>query len=77
MLCDVTNNRRSFTSIVAGCVAGVLGLTGVMGFLFYFFAAAIVSAVLLVKTNLHIKVLLLVPFALPLISHHIHVWIRS
>ena len=42
-------HRRLFTAIVAGCVAGVLGLTNVLGLLSY------LMAMLLVRARLHTR----------------------
>ena len=38
----VSAGRRVFAALVAGCVAGVLGLTDIRGFLAYLFAMALV-----------------------------------
>mmetsp|Transcript_11136 Transcript_11136/g.21026 ORF Transcript_11136/g.21026 Transcript_11136/m.21026 type:complete len:121 (+) Transcript_11136:238-600(+) len=42
---------RTFMSIIAGVVAGILGLTNIYGFVCYFVMMALVSLRMLVKTN--------------------------
>lgn len=34
---------RTSASVASGCAAGILGLTGIWGFLFYFLSATLVS----------------------------------
>jgi hypothetical protein len=46
---------RTFLSLVAGAVAGVLGLTGVSGFLFYLIVMAAQSGTLLLKAKLNAR----------------------
>ena len=41
-LCHFPAGSRVFAALVAGCVAGVLGLTDIRGFLAYLFAMALV-----------------------------------
>lgn len=41
---DGLYRMRTMTSLLAGIAAGVLGLTGTVGFLFFFLHAALVSA---------------------------------
>ena len=43
---------RTSTAVASGCTAGILGLSGVYGFLFYFVIGAIVS-VSIVYLRLH------------------------
>jgi hypothetical protein len=45
---------RTFLSIVGGIVAGVLGLTAISGFLFYFLMMILVSAAIAVKANFNV-----------------------
>ncbi|XP_058091808.1 uncharacterized protein LOC131237821 isoform X2 [Magnolia sinica] len=42
---------RTFVSIIGGVVAGILGLTGLMGFVFYFLIMAITSLGLMAKAK--------------------------
>ncbi|KAJ8647796.1 hypothetical protein MRB53_000819 [Persea americana] len=42
---------RTFLSIIGGVVAGILGLTGLMGFIFYFLIMAITSIGLAAKAK--------------------------
>ena len=44
MLPPACARSRVFMALVAGCVAGVLGLTGLLGFLCYAVAMALVRA---------------------------------
>jgi hypothetical protein len=46
---------RTFLSLVAGAVAGVLGLTGISGFLFYLIVMAAQSGTLLLKAKLNAR----------------------
>jgi hypothetical protein len=43
--------RRILASTLAGCTAGILGLTNLYGFLFYFLASAFVSGLLFLKAR--------------------------
>ncbi|KAF5178953.1 Er membrane protein complex subunit 6-like [Thalictrum thalictroides] len=45
---------RTFLSIIAGVIAGILGLTNLTGFVFYFFVMAITSLGLLAKAKFSI-----------------------
>lgn len=45
------NFSRTFLSIIAGVIAGILGLTGLMGFILYFFIMAISSLGLAAKAK--------------------------
>ncbi|XP_027068955.1 uncharacterized protein [Coffea arabica] len=45
---------RTFMSIIGGVVAGILGLTGLMGFVFYFLIMGITSAGLAAKAGFSI-----------------------
>ncbi|XP_077217160.1 uncharacterized protein LOC143851571 isoform X2 [Tasmannia lanceolata] len=45
---------RTFLSIIGGVVAGILGLTGLMGFVFYFLVMAITSLGLASKAKFSI-----------------------
>ena len=47
---------RTSTSVLAGCVAGVLGLTGFYGFLFYFLSILLAAAVWLYRLDFDAKV---------------------
>ncbi|KAK1279472.1 hypothetical protein QJS04_geneDACA002949 [Acorus gramineus] len=47
----IINYSRTFMSIVGGVVAGILGFTGLMGFVFYFLIMAITSLGLLAKAK--------------------------
>ncbi|VFQ61003.1 unnamed protein product [Cuscuta campestris] len=42
---------RTFMAIIGGVIAGVLGLTGLMGFIFYFLIMGITSVGLLAKAK--------------------------
>nr|GME02037.1 ER membrane protein complex subunit 6 [Ipomoea batatas] len=42
---------RTFMSIIGGVIAGILGLTGLMGFIFYFLIMGITSAGLIAKAK--------------------------
>ena len=46
---------RTFLSIVGGVVAGILGLTSITGFLFYFIIMMITSAAVTVKAGFNIN----------------------
>eukprot|EP00808_Paulinella_micropora_P005503 g5713.t1 len=48
---QIINNSRTLTACVAGCIAGIIGLTGWWGLLFYLFAAALTSGFLFMKSN--------------------------
>ena len=48
--------RRVFCAVIAGCIAGILGLTGWSGALFYLFSAALVSVFLVVRAGFRIRV---------------------
>ncbi|GAQ83187.1 hypothetical protein KFL_001390050 [Klebsormidium nitens] len=50
------NFSRTFLSLVAGAVAGILGLRGIPGFLFYFVIMAAQSGTLLLKAKLNAAV---------------------
>jgi hypothetical protein len=45
---------RTFLSIVGGVVAGVLGLTGISGFLFYFLIMILASGAIAAKTKFNV-----------------------
>ncbi|KAJ1284843.1 hypothetical protein BS78_03G236100 [Paspalum vaginatum] len=45
------NYSRTFLSIISGVVAGIWGLTGLMGFVFYFIVMMVASLALLVKAK--------------------------
>ena len=47
---------RTSTSVLAGCVAGVLGLTGLIGFLFYLLSILLSAAVWLYRVDFDAKV---------------------
>ncbi|XP_073283088.1 uncharacterized protein [Primulina huaijiensis] len=47
----VINYCRTFMSIIGGVVAGILGFTGLTGFIFYFIVMAITSAGLVAKAE--------------------------
>lgn len=42
---------RTSTAVASGCTAGILGLTGIYGFIFYFIIGAMVSVSHLVLSN--------------------------
>ncbi|XVE65480.1 hypothetical protein DITRI_Ditri08aG0003300 [Diplodiscus trichospermus] len=42
---------RTFMSIIGGVIAGILGFTGLMGFIFYFLVMAITSGGLIAKAK--------------------------
>ena len=42
---------RIYLSLLAGCVAGVLGLTGFWGFVFYFFSSFLASGIMLYRNQ--------------------------
>ncbi|KAK9672294.1 hypothetical protein RND81_12G090100 [Saponaria officinalis] len=50
----VINYSRTFMSIVAGIMAGILGFNGVMGFVFYTIVMAVTSLGLTAKANFSI-----------------------
>ncbi|OEL22429.1 hypothetical protein BAE44_0016553 [Dichanthelium oligosanthes] len=45
------NYSRTFLSIISGVVAGIWGITGLMGFVFYFLVMMVASLGLLVKAK--------------------------
>ncbi|MCD7464213.1 hypothetical protein HAX54_052304 [Datura stramonium] len=45
---------RTFLSIISGAIAGILGFTGLMGFIFYFLVMAITSVALAAKASFSI-----------------------
>ncbi|KAK4425981.1 ER membrane protein complex subunit [Sesamum alatum] len=47
----IINYSRTFMSIIGGVIAGILGFTGLMGFIFYFLVMAITTAGLAAKTG--------------------------
>ncbi|KAL0376333.1 UNVERIFIED_CONTAM: ER membrane protein complex subunit [Sesamum calycinum] len=47
----VINYSRTFMSIIGGVIAGILGFTGLMGFIFYFLVMAITTVGLAAKTG--------------------------
>ncbi|GJP43813.1 hypothetical protein CLOM_g3225 [Closterium sp. NIES-68] len=49
------NHSRTYLAIIAGVVAGILGLTGISGFLCYVFIMALGAVALFIKTGLHIN----------------------
>lgn len=49
--CDIVEYCRTALSIVAGCTAGILGLTGFSGFGFYILASMLMTVILLVKAG--------------------------
>lgn len=49
--CDIVEYCRTALSIVAGCTAGILGLTGFNGFGFYILASLLMTGMLLVKAG--------------------------
>lgn len=44
-------NYSNFTIALAGCTAGILGLTGLSGFIFYIAALIVFFGLLIVKTG--------------------------
>ncbi|KAL9260025.1 ER membrane protein complex subunit 6-like protein [Drosera capensis] len=42
---------RTFLSIIGGIIAGILGFTGLTGFIFYFLVMAVTSVGLITKAN--------------------------
>ncbi|GLT67263.1 hypothetical protein SLA2020_395840 [Shorea laevis] len=46
---------QTFMSIIGGVVAGILGFTGLTGFIFYFLVMAITSAGLIAKTKFSVN----------------------
>ncbi|CAI7918886.1 unnamed protein product, partial [Closterium sp. NIES-54] len=46
---------RTYLAIIAGVVAGILGLTGISGFLCYIFVMALGAVGLFIKTGFHIN----------------------
>ncbi|KAJ6902740.1 hypothetical protein NC651_020272 [Populus alba x Populus x berolinensis] len=46
--------RRTFLSIIGGVIAGILGFTGLTGFVFYFLVMAITSVALIAKAKFSI-----------------------
>lgn len=55
MLTNLGHSSRIFVTSVAGCVAGILGQTGLMGFMCYFVSSAFVSMLMLTKLNFNTK----------------------
>eukprot|EP00695_Tsukubamonas_globosa_P000885 TRINITY_DN1825_c0_g1_i1.p2 TRINITY_DN1825_c0_g1~~TRINITY_DN1825_c0_g1_i1.p2 ORF type:complete len:106 (-),score=6.16 TRINITY_DN1825_c0_g1_i1:172-489(-) len=51
----ILSNCRTFASILGGCVTGVLGLTGLLGFVLYFVCSILLSLGLLVKSKFSTK----------------------
>ncbi|CAI7793629.1 unnamed protein product [Closterium sp. NIES-53] len=49
------NLSRTYLAIIAGVVAGILGLTGISGFLCYIFVMALGAVGLFIKTGFHIN----------------------
>ncbi|CAA0829421.1 Rab5-interacting family protein [Striga hermonthica] len=47
----IINYSRTFMSIIGGVVAGILGFTGLTGFIFYFIVMAITTVGLAAKTG--------------------------
>ncbi|XP_059645312.1 uncharacterized protein LOC132286880 [Cornus florida] len=47
----IVNYSRTFMSIIGGVIAGILGFTGLNGFIFYFLAMAITSVGLAAKAG--------------------------
>ena len=47
---------RTSTSVLAGCVAGVLGLTGLYGFLFYLLSILLSAALWYYRLDFDVKV---------------------
>ncbi|KAI5075572.1 hypothetical protein GOP47_0009648 [Adiantum capillus-veneris] len=46
---------RTFLSIIGGVIAGILGLTGIAGFLFYFAIMMATSAAVAVKAGFNVE----------------------
>jgi len=52
----VVNSSRVWTSLVAGCAAGILGITGILpGFLFYAVITAFTSLLLAIRAQFNFK----------------------
>jgi hypothetical protein len=51
MIDDIDSNRRTSSAITAGVAAGIFGLTGLNGLLFYIIIAVITSVILGIKCN--------------------------
>ncbi|KAL6532524.1 hypothetical protein OROGR_014494 [Orobanche gracilis] len=47
----IINYSRTFMSIIGGVIAGILGFTGLMGFIFYFIVMAMTTIGLAAKTG--------------------------
>lgn len=50
---NVIDYSRAFLAVISGSSAGVLGLTGLQGFIFYFILSFIMSLLLVYKTGKH------------------------
>ncbi|OMO58505.1 Transmembrane protein 93 [Corchorus olitorius] len=46
---------RTFMSIIGGVIAGILGFTGLMGFIFYFLVMAVTSIGLIAKAKFSVN----------------------
>ncbi|KAL8162844.1 hypothetical protein V2J09_014333 [Rumex salicifolius] len=55
MLMQCEYKTRTFLSIVGGVIAGILGLTGVAGFVFYFLVMTIASVGLVAKAKFNVN----------------------
>eukprot|EP01089_Gocevia_fonbrunei_P019670 TRINITY_DN7042_c0_g1_i1.p1 TRINITY_DN7042_c0_g1~~TRINITY_DN7042_c0_g1_i1.p1 ORF type:complete len:107 (-),score=4.62 TRINITY_DN7042_c0_g1_i1:84-404(-) len=51
----VIYNCRIFVATIAGCATGILGQTGLVGFLCYLLSSLLVSVFLLFKTQFKVK----------------------
>ena len=48
---SIVDYCRTFTAAIAGATAGILGLTGLYGFAFFFISSLVLSAMLAVKAG--------------------------
>eukprot|EP01125_Pyxidicula_operculata_P002664 TRINITY_DN12509_c0_g1_i1.p1 TRINITY_DN12509_c0_g1~~TRINITY_DN12509_c0_g1_i1.p1 ORF type:complete len:109 (-),score=4.96 TRINITY_DN12509_c0_g1_i1:44-370(-) len=50
---QIINSSRVVTSLIGGCAAGILGITGWNGLFFYILVTALTSILLMLKANFH------------------------